>query len=403
MKKWIVLLLVSLMLCLTACGGVNENRYSIENFTKLLEAGEYTKAAAMYNATAVGNLQREQEVREALDNFANMAIQSYLSDEMDYEKAKVSVDTVGQVVDSAGMQFLQMPELERKLADANKSKAAYDAGIELLKTENYSAAITEFKKVLETDSRYSAAQERLTAAVKAYREEAMQKAEAYFSAQDYDNAVITISEALRIIPNDTELLTRQTLYTQSHITAVTEQADAAFVNPAEDYGKAADLLKAAMQRYPEDKSLQEKYDYFMSYQPVSIFDMEPYVEHNYGFSTAENETDNMGNSYEKCFRLSKYDSKKSADQVYDIGKKYNCLKGTIAIVYGGGDDEPCMVRIYGDNRLLYELNNISGSTKPTSIEVDITGITDLKVELLRSDNFHSSALFADITLQKTVK
>ena len=39
------------------------------------------------------------------------------------------------------------------------------------------------------------------------------------------------------------------------------------------------------------------------------------------------------------------------------------------------------IRIYGDGRLLFERSNITSNTKPYNIELNISGVTDLKLEM----------------------
>lgn len=397
MKKIITMMVIlSLCLSLAACG----SGYDLSAFEKLVQAGDYTAAMEMYSNYA-DDYERQNAMAGVVKNTADQAIQNYLDDTMTYEDAKAQMDTVRRIAqDCAMLDEETLAGYDQQLTDANASKVAYDSAKELLADKNYRGAIEQFQKVAADDSRYADAQAQIETALNDYKEEVVAKAKQSADADKYDEADALISEGLSVLPEDTDLLTLQATYGKNYVAQIIEQADAALVKPGTDYEKAIEILRPAMQKYPEDASLTEKYDYYMQFQPVSIFDLESYTHDGGGLKIYDDEEDNMGNTYSLTFHTSD-----KASETFDIGKKYNLLKGTLCITdYSAGSKGKGELKIYGDDKLLFE-KSVGGASKPQTVSVDITGVTDLKVALSCGDDIYHPVyvMFADVTLQKTAK
>ena len=114
-------------------------------------------------------------------------------------------------------------------------------------------------------------------------------------------------------------------------------------------------------------------------ETVKLYDLHAYLgELNKGTVV----TDNMGNTYNKAIKV--FSDEKSA--TYDIGGKYSLLSGTVAVTKADQDNDfdrnkRGYIRIYGDGNLLWEDADLNTATKPYDMSVDITGVTDLKVEM----------------------
>ncbi len=413
-KLWVSLLCIAAALLLAGGGtgvfiwmsnstptaeNIDTTKYNPDNFTLLLEAGEYQKAVDMYLKTAYGNTEREFELKDRISDFLQEAVDGYWDDSIDYNTAESRFTTVEQVVENSSgtISWSQFAGQKQEFEEADASKVAYDSGCNLMNSGNYVAAITEFSKVAAEDCNYEDAQEQLNFAKTEYQDQMVSTAQSYIDSGDYISASATIEEALTVLPESSELLTLQTTCQAGYISSVLAQADAVFVTPATDWEAAINVLLPAMQQYPDDSQLQQRYDYYMEYQPVSIFDLEPYTHGNHKLSTYQNMADNMGNTYGTSFITYSL----SSSETYDIGAQYNRLQGTVALnKSSAGSRYLGYLRIYGDERLLYE-QEINGSFKPQQVDIDITGVTDLKIEMDAS--MYLGVLFSDVTLQKTVK
>lgn len=113
----------------------------------------------------------------------------------------------------------------------------------------------------------------------------------------------------------------------------------------------------------------------------------------------KNYKDNMGNVYEKTFRVV---SKTDIYNVYDISKNYSVLSGVVAIPEESiGGNGTGFIKIYGDGVLLWEDTNIIATTKPYEMSVNISGVTDLKIQISRGGDYNGvHVLFANVILQK---
>ena len=117
--------------------------------------------------------------------------------------------------------------------------------------------------------------------------------------------------------------------------------------------------------------------------------------------------DIMGNYYDTGIRG--YMSLADADRVncydvWDIGGQYKTLTAT-GIIREKDKGSSCkgIVRIYGDNKLLFERTEIDSMTKPYDISVDISGVVDLKIEMYGQGNAGTSGInsvLVDIMLHK---
>lgn len=120
-------------------------------------------------------------------------------------------------------------------------------------------------------------------------------------------------------------------------------------------------------------------------------------------------TDTLGNRYSTGLRgyMSPGDTDKynvSCYNVWDIGGEFKQLtaKGIIR-EKDKGSSYTGSYRIYGDGKLLYQRDQIDSMTKPYGITVDITGVTDLKIEMFGNGNAGTSGInsvLVDIMLHR---
>ena len=143
-----------------------------------------------------------------------------------------------------------------------------------------------------------------------------------------------------------------------------------------------------------------------SNSPVDLTWIEPYYE---GAVQIERNglTDTLGNRYQSGLRgymspgdPAKYDM--DCFSIWDIGGQFRTLTATgIVRKQDKGSRYEGSYRIYGDGRLLYSRDGIGSLTKPYQITIDITGVTDLKIEMYGNGNAGTAGInsvLADIML-----
>lgn len=96
---------------------------------------------------------------------------------------------------------------------------------------------------------------------------------------------------------------------------------------------------------------------------------------------ASNIQDNLGNTYLDGYSISLYNSTDKHWIEYKIGGAYAVLTGTafITLKYRSSDRE-AMFSVYGDGRLLYQSNTITGGVEPQDFTVDVSGVDKLRIE-----------------------
>ena len=152
-----------------------------------------------------------------------------------------------------------------------------------------------------------------------------------------------------------------------------------------------------------DPILKEELERCSDYIPVDLASIVPYYE-GYIDVFTQGATDTLGNHYYTGIRGYMSPSDSNCYNIWDIGGKYDVLTATgIILESDKGSSYEGSYRIYGDGRLLYERTHIGSQTKPYNIEVDITGVTDLKIEMFGEGNITMlgiDSVLVDVRLQK---
>ena len=135
---------------------------------------------------------------------------------------------------------------------------------------------------------------------------------------------------------------------------------------------------------------------------VSLDELKAYSQKNGGLISYTHQKDILGNTYNWAFYSYRI---KMQSYTWDIGRKYSKLNAVVAVSDSSGhyerEEGKGHIYIYGDDRLLFDSGNIAVDTKSYPIEVDISGVTDLKIEMCGGNDYHRSeiTLLADVWLQ----
>lgn len=131
-----------------------------------------------------------------------------------------------------------------------------------------------------------------------------------------------------------------------------------------------------------------------SIEVISLASIEPYTSGTYDIDMEQSKTDTMGNVYSYALRGAMSTSDGEASNTYYIEQKYKYLNAIVAVRKKDsiGENRIGIIRIYGDGRLLWSDENIRKDTKPYNIQVDISGVTDLKIEIYGSGNLGVSGI-----------
>ncbi len=115
-------------------------------------------------------------------------------------------------------------------------------------------------------------------------------------------------------------------------------------------------------------------------ETVSLEEIEPYYKAGKDHIREENGFEDIsGNVYAYALISKTDDYGFEREWIYDIGGNYTVFAADIVVEKNPGSHATGDVRIYGDNKLLFSHENIESKTKSYPIEVDVTGVTDLKI------------------------
>lgn len=404
--------LMALLICLlqfVACGENStdkdsgdyymENPYAADSrvvkFMNFIKEGEYLKAIECYNYELYGNFQLEAEASDGIVQLLNDLNKEILNGRKSELDSKKITGTIDNVLSKTSISVDSYNKLKKSINESTLSKAAFLAGKELEGLKQYVDAIEEYKKVISADSNFKDANDAIKVCTAAHKQNVFSDAASLAENGNYIDAIAKIRNLIMILPNDSDISAKLSVYEKMYISNAINSAEQAFVTPATDYKAALDIINAALQHFPENEDLNAKKTYYQTFFPVNLYDMKIFKG---SASKKALHMDIYDNKYEKCFVDDTW-------VTYYLDKSYNTFKATIycfekrTSAYMGAE-------IYADGKIIYQNLKIKNdATKPFTINLDITGVEELKIVLNDTDlswNYDGLGM-ANIIIQKTVK
>lgn len=349
----------------TSKQSVGYEHESAEMFSRYVSEGEYLKAVECYNAMMVGNIVLEAEAANILTDYCNTLYADVLSGTATTQQGKNGIALIEKINgEIAVLASDDRDVLVNDIEAAISSKAAFAAAEELCSLGDYKNAIISYSEVMENDSNYTAARNAISECKTLYKTEKMNEAAELVSGGNVLSAISILKDLSAFLEEDSEIKAKITVYEKKYITDTVNKATNAFVTPKTDYLAALSIINGALQNYPEDATLLEKASYYQSFAPVYLYDIDPYDGYIGTYSTDE---DMFGTVYSSVLVY--------GEGTYNLDKKYNELSMTVFL----REAVNSTIAVYGDGILLYKETIISNS-RPFEVTVDITGVTDLKIE-----------------------
>lgn len=107
--------------------------------------------------------------------------------------------------------------------------------------------------------------------------------------------------------------------------------------------------------------------------------------------------DNTGKQYSKgtSFSPSYYLTAGKHYFEYLINQKYSRIKGTFVLNYKYRDvNRPAVLKLYGDDKLIYTSNEMKAGVLPIGFDVDITGVIKLRLEVEYTNDSYDYSEFS---------
>lgn len=195
-------------------------------------------------------------------------------------------------------------------------------------------------------------------------------------------------------------------YSDDYILLLLHQADKLISE--RDYDNAINILKEGCNLVSDDKLLNEKINEISNKPSALLANLTPVsgtmTEDQYGIWDIS-ERDNYGNKYSSGIYLKQnYTSK--ANLVYALDSKYTILTGKFVLSEEGKNtDGNYILYAYtltnGEMNLLYESPILGTATRPIDVEIDVTNVMDLVIEVYDPNKQNNNAwtAFVDARLE----
>ena len=227
----------------------------------------------------------------------------------------------------------------------------------------------------------------------------------YEAEKNYVKAIECISNSPETVKNDTDVIQKlnslKITYSEFSIT----EAEKAFNTSG--YTAAIDILNESLKLLPGDEKITTAIKRYEEYTPVNVATLEYFTGND--FALENNIKDNLGNVRNNVVSPKPVGwSNAATTNIYKLNKQYSRLSGVwfqlydfrTEVKYGvGATDYPSKLEIHGDGKLLYS-GEMKVGIEPKNINLDISGVTELKIYYFGGGSDGSYSGIADFNVQK---
>lgn len=227
----------------------------------------------------------------------------------------------------------------------------------------------------------------------------------YENDKNYVKAIECIENSAEATKNDTDVIQKLNSLKISYKDYVLTQAEGTFKSSG--YKAAIDVLNESLKYLSNDEEINAAIKRYEEYIPVSVAKLEYFTGND--FALDNNIKDNLGNTRNNVVSPKPIGwSNAATTNVYKLNKQYSRLSGTwfqlydfrTEVKYGvGATDYPSELEIYGDGKLLYS-GEMKVGIEPKNIDLDISGVTELKIYYFGGGSDGSYSGIADFNVQK---
>ena len=218
---------------------------------------------------------------------------------------------------------------------------------------------------------------------------------------DWAGAVKLLEEGTKLYPDDERLSDKYAAFKEQHILNFLNEADS--MMDAGDFDGALAAVQQGQEYYPNEERFRDKLTEIEEKRPVSFKVIEKF---NGGFEwDTGTPEDPFGNDYSndgdyivytgKGYDYTEYDQAKHASfyckyKESRIYGKYKKMTGTLAPHASIEKDALCLIKVFGDDKLIYTSKFITKKTDAFTFTVDISNVDYLKVVLYTSYSISST-------------
>lgn len=363
-------------------------------FEKNVINGDYDKAITEYNDNLMGNISKENEARSFFSSYIAENYEKYKSGDLSEDKMQRIIDCYIKIDKEINLLNEDLENIANEFSSIQISREYYNDAITAMKNENYKMVIEDLKNVDEADTlNYGYAQEMMSSAQERYFSEIIEESQKLISEDNYKKAYECWIEAYDFLQNYEGYQKKCEEIKDAWIVYAINEAKIAF-GEQKDYESAIETLQNITFN---DKRIDSEIAYYQEYIPFYLTDLEYAQKASYikvGTILDVIATDVNKQVYNKDSIFypsggSLLSQTAEADEdsyiLYYLDAQYTKLTGVIYRPYisiSSTQDwtKETVVKIYGDDVLLYEAPNITKSTyDPINVDIEISGVRELKI------------------------
>ncbi|MBU3160472.1 zinc-ribbon domain-containing protein [Clostridium frigoris] len=188
----------------------------ISKFKSDIKNNKQAEAVKIYDDKIRGNFDRENNINIFLKDEITKIEKLFVNDEIDY----VKVNSKLKIIKETGLVSSEVNNSITKTNNLNNSRIAFEKGEEFIKNKDFINAIKEYKSVISDDKNYESAKVQIKNNEKQYKNQVLKSVENFANNKEYEKVVGVLSEAITILPNDTDLTAKTSVYEKLEATKV---------------------------------------------------------------------------------------------------------------------------------------------------------------------------------------
>ena len=391
------MILLTLILSLTGCAD------HVQTFEKYVREGNYSEAIHLYQDKLMDDVENYAVCQEQVQAYLDETLAAYAAGELPRGQME-NVMTTMEMLEDYLYLVDGLEDGHTLFSRLKNSKDTFHEAEQYRQNGQYELAMETYSDVLPEDTEYySAARENMEEMIRQIVEEERNAVIQAYESGDYPG----VFQAYHAVENSrygtvTEDLTEiRQAAAMEYLRIAAQQAEEVFGGSAKDYNAAMESLRIARAAVEAEADLvaelEAMSEEYRAYIPVLLRDMRPVQRGSYvdvGSVSSRTCKDISGNTYHNkgvifptgdLSYTGVADSDGEAGVVYNLNYAYSTFKATVYLpyIYLSCDQQmapgTACVRIYGDDVLLYEFLDPGEYWDTFDIEVDVSGVRNMKI------------------------
>lgn len=449
--RFVLIFILMIILAIGIGGSVFYFKSSARNVIKQINKGNTTTAQQIYTNRVKNNFIQKNLFKKLAEEDCESVLDQFRKGKIKFEEADSKIDAYNILGAEELSDFLT--EKSETLNKLNDSMVAYVKAEKLYSAGNYAEAMEAYSLVIEEDDNYDDAQSKLSKCVENYTKEILDETKQVDTIEEYEEAIETLTIALKIVDDNEDLskrldelengyaallkseaLSNGTQYIKdgkykelfellkkaceknsgdNELNNLQKTAEEEYVKivqakvdeyrSQDQYSEAVKYLNEAVKILENNSTLNELLNDVQSSVPIDLCNMKISESDRYEAGTELSVMeDSVGNVYSpgNLFKLSPYYGS-IAYATYYVKGEYTRIKGTIAVADDSYTSDIGKISILDqDGKILYTSGNMSRTTAPKTIDVDIRGAEWITISCENSEGYNFRAFVADWVLFK---